>query len=118
MQLHPYALCQGVVKVELKHRVAVKTTCRMTKTAKVGYYLGQGTARAGLVSQAKLDHGLNNYFGSCQDIMHFDVGAPCLDVDMARLQATLLASLMKQKELLTHLDQTGFLIPLTLRSSD
>ena len=39
-----------------------------------------------------------------------DVGAPCLNVDMARVQATLLAMLMKEKALLAHPDKTGYLI--------
>ena len=39
-----------------------------------------------------------------------DVAAPCLNVSMARAQATLLATLMKEKTLLAHPDKTGYLI--------
>ena len=75
-------------KLNKDTEVAVKTTCGMTKTATVGDCLGQGTAGAGLVSQANIDHGLDNYFISCKDVMMFgetriqplsyqdDVGAP------------------------------------------
>ena len=97
-------------------------TCGETKTAYVGDCLGQGTAGAGLVSQANLDHGLNGYFKSSKDVIYFgetrieplsyqdDVAAPCLSVDMARTQATMLASLMKEKTLQAHPDKTGYLI--------
>ena len=100
----------------------VKTTCGMTETAEVGDCLGQGTAGAGLVSQANLDHGLNSYFLGCKNVMYFgvtriqplgyqdDVGAPCLDVSMASVQSSLLASLMQEKTLLTHPDKTVYLI--------
>ena len=109
-------------KLNKDTEVAVKTTCGLTKTAKVGDCLGQGTAGAGLVSQANLDHGLDNYFRTCKDILYFgqvriqplsyqdDVGAPCLNVSMARVQATLLASLMKEKALLAHPEKTGYLV--------
>ena len=39
-----------------------------------------------------------------------DVGAPCLDVDMARVQASLLASLMQEQTLMAHPDKTGYLV--------
>ena len=39
-----------------------------------------------------------------------DVGAPCLNVDMARVQALLLASLMQEQTLLAHPDKTGYLL--------
>ena len=39
-----------------------------------------------------------------------DVGSPCLDVSMARVHATLLATLMQEKTLLAHPDKTGYLI--------
>ena len=76
-------------KLNRDTEVVVKTTCGVTETAQVGHCLGQGTAGAGLVSQANLDHGLNSYFQGCKDIMIFgetriqpllyqdDVGAPC-----------------------------------------
>ena len=96
-------------KINKDTEVTVKTTCGDTKTAYVGDCLGQGTAGAGLVSQENLDHGLNGYFKSSKEVMYFgdtriqplsyqdDVAAPCLSVDMARAQATLLASLRKRK---------------------
>ena len=105
-------------KLNKDTQVAVKTTCGMTETAEVGDCLGQETAGAGLVSQANLDHGLNSYFQGCKEVMYYgetriqplsyqdDVGAPCLDVSMARVQASLLASLM----LIAHPDKTGYLI--------
>ena len=58
----------------------------------------------------------------CKDVMYFgetriqplcyqdDVGAPCLNVDMARVQASLLASLMQEQTLMAHPDKTGYLI--------
>ena len=109
-------------KLNKDTQVVVKTTCGMTETAEVGDCLGQGTAGAGLVSQAYLDHGLNSYFCGCKDVMYYgetriqplsyqdDVGAPCLDVSMARVQSSLLASLMQEKTLLAHPDKTGYLI--------
>ena len=109
-------------KLNKDSEVTVKTTGGETKTAKVGDCLGQGTAGAGLVSQANLDHGLNSYFKSCKDVMYYgetriqplsyqdDVAAPCLTVNMARTQAALLASLMREKTLLAHPDKTGYLI--------
>ena len=39
-----------------------------------------------------------------------DVGAPCHNVSLARVQAFLLASLMQEKSLLAHPDKTGYLI--------
>ena len=110
--------------------VVVKTTCGVTETAKVGDCLGQGTAGAGLVSQANLDHGLNSYFQGCKDIMIFgetriqpllyqdDVGAPCSTVGQARVQAALLTKLMQEKSLLAHPDKTGYLILGTKKYAD
>ena len=97
-------------KLNKDTQVAVKTTCGMTETAEVGDCLGQGTAGAGLVLQANLDHGLNSYFQGCKEVMYYgetriqplsyqdDVGAPCLDVSMARVQASLLASPDKTRQ--------------------
>ena len=84
--------------------------------------LSRLTAGAGLVSQANLDHRLNSFFKQCKDVMYFgetriqplcyqdDVGAPCLNVDMARVQASLLASLMQEQTLMAHPEKTGYLI--------
>ena len=100
----------------------VKTTCAMTETAEVGDCLGQGTAGAGVVSQDNLDHGLNSYFPGCKDVMYYgetiihplgyqdDLGAPCLNVRMARVQASLLASLIQEKTLLAQPDKNGYLV--------
>ena len=107
-------------KLNKDTEVVVKTTSGMIEPAKVRDCLGQGTAGVGLVSQANLDHGLNSYFSGCKDVMYFgetriqplsyqdDVGAPCIDASMARVQASLLASLMQEKALLAHPDKTGY----------
>ena len=39
-----------------------------------------------------------------------DVGAPCINAGMARVQASLLASLMQEKALQAHPDKTGYLV--------
>ena len=100
----------------------VKTTCGETKTAKVGDCLGQGTAGAGLVSQANLDHGLNKYYNSYMYVMNYgetriqplnyqdDVAVPCLNVNMGRSQTALLAGMMREKTLLAHPGKTDYLI--------
>ena len=43
--------------------IAVKTAGGISDTAYVGDCIGQGTAGGALVSQANLDHGLEQYFG-------------------------------------------------------
>ena len=57
-------------KINKDTEVSVKTSCGETKVAQVGDCLGQGTAGAGLVSQANLDHGLNCYFKRSTEVMY------------------------------------------------
>ena len=109
-------------KLNQDTEVAVKMPCGMTETAKVGDCLAQGTSSAGLVSQANLDHGLNRYFSGSKDVLCYggiriqplsfqdDIGSPCSDVSMARVQSTFISSIFQEKTLEAHPDKTCYLI--------
>ena len=109
--------------LNMKTRISVKTTFGITDEAEVGDCLGQGTAGAGLVSAANLDMGLQKAFNSCPEVLRFggdiriqplsyqdDVGSICSNVNMARIQATKMAKMIKEKGLEAHKEKSGILI--------
>ena len=115
-------------------KIAVQTTVGTTDEAEIGDCLGQGTAGAGLISAANLDRGLQKYFNETkkegdeekekeeEDVFHYgkvriqpmayqdDVGSPCLNVNMARMQAVRLAKMIQEKNLEAHEEKSGIVI--------
>ena len=102
--------------------IAVKTAGGISDTAYVGDCIGQGTAGGVLVSQANLDHGLEQYFGDSQEEMYYgsvriqplayqdDVLKGSKDVTAAQVGNIRMATMLQDKGLEAHPDKTSFII--------
>ena len=53
------------------NRIKVKTAAGMLAAAEAGDLVGQGTARAGLVSQLNLDMGLQHYLAGSNEEIYY-----------------------------------------------
>ena len=112
-------------------RIVVKTAFGTTEEAYVGDCLAQGTSGAGLISAANLDRGLQKFFNKKEDededddqngIMKYgkvriqpmayqdDIGSPCLNVEMVRMQARKMKRMLQEKNLEAHPEKSGIII--------
>ena len=102
--------------------INVKTAVGLTETVEVGALVGQGSCGAAIVSQAMIDVGLREYFGSSKDEMYYgrvrfetaayqdDISKPCGDVWSAQVGMTRLASMLGARGLAAHPEKTGYLV--------
>ena len=109
-------------KLNQNTRIKVNTACGMTDTAEAGDLVGQGTAGAGLVSQLNLDMGMQSFFSSSSDEMHYgrvrveytayqdDVGKPSGSVKEANVHMVKMAKMLKDKGLEAHPSKTGYIL--------
>ena len=102
--------------------IAVKTATGVSETNVVGDCIGQGTARAALVSQVNLDLGLMDYFQDSKDEIYYgevrlqplayqdDIMRSCEDVMGTQIGNTKLAAMLEEKGLEAHPDKTCFIV--------
>ena len=108
-------------KLNENTEIAVKTAGGVSDTAFVGNCIGQGTAGGALVSQANLDHGLEQYFGNVKDQIHYgdvkiqglayqdDVLKGNKDALDAQVGNIRMSAMLKEKGLEAHPDKTCFI---------
>ena len=60
-------------KLNKNTRISVKTGVGETEEADVGELVGQGSSGGAIVSQVKVDHGLNRYFCGSRDEANYGV---------------------------------------------
>ena len=109
-------------KLNEKTEIQVKTAVGMTRTAKVGALVGQGSTGAAVMSQAMVDNGLRQYFEGSSDEMYYgkvrveaaeyqdDILKPSKDIRTAQVGMTKLAEMLKERGLKAHEVKTGFII--------
>ena len=106
---------------EKNPEISVKTA-GVSDSAYVGDVIGQGTAGAALVSQVKLDQGLQQFFGDGKEDVEYgdvrlqpmayqdDIMKGSKDVIGAQAGNTKLSAMFKDKSLTAHPDKTCYIV--------
>ena len=105
-----------------KTEIKVKTAVGMTETVVVGALVGQGSTGAAVASQAMVDMGLKQYFGSSSDESYYgsvrfesaafqdDILKPNDGVMSSQCGMTRLAAMLGERKLEAHREKTGYLV--------
>ena len=109
-------------KLSENTEIRVKTAVGMSKTAKVGAVVGQGSSGAALASQAMVDSGLEEYFAGSAEEMYYggvrvetaayqdDICKPNSDTISAQIGMTRLSAMLAERGLEAHEDKTGYIL--------